>query len=85
MLSLALNICFVIVGGVFAAVIMFLPNEVERGFLLGPWSSMGISQWISMGLLAVAILIGSIGTAIAYQKAPSSVVGFLTSRMWVLR
>lgn len=36
---------------------------------------MDLSQWGSMGLLAMAILVGSIGTAIAYQNGPSSMIG----------
>jgi len=36
---------------------------------------MGSSQWLSMGLLALAILIGSIAAAIAYQNGPPSVIG----------
>ena len=75
LLSLALNISFVVVGGVTAAFIATLPNEVRQGFLLAPWAAMGPSQWLSMSLLAVAILIGSIGAAIAYQNGPSSVIG----------
>ena len=75
LLSLALNFSFVIVGGVTAAFITTLSNEVREGFLLAPWAVMGSSQWLSMSLLAVAILIGSIGAAIAYQNGPSSVIG----------
>lgn len=36
---------------------------------------MGQAEWISMGLMAAAILIGSIGTAVAYQNGPPSVIG----------
>ena len=75
LLSLTLNISFVIVGSVTAAFIATLPNEIREGFLLAPWAAMGSSQWLSMSLLAVAILIGSIGAAIAYQNGPSSVIG----------
>ncbi len=74
-LSLALNITFVFVGSVTAAFIMTFPDEARQGFLLAPWAVMGFSQWISMSLLAVAILIGSIGAAIAYQNGPSSMIG----------
>ena len=75
LLSLALNIAFVMVGGFAAAVIATFPNEMRQGFLLAPWSAMGPSQLFSMALLAIAILIGSIGAAIAYQNGPSSVIG----------
>jgi len=36
---------------------------------------MDLNQWLAMTLLSIAILIGSIGAAIAYQRAPSSVIG----------
>lgn len=75
MLSLALNICFVVVGVVAAAVIATIPDESRLGFLLAPWAKLSLSGWVSMGLLAIAILIGSIGAAIAYQNGPSSVIG----------
>jgi len=74
-LSLALNIGFIIVGGVAAAIILLLPMEVRQGFLLSPWTPMGKAEWISMGLLAAAILIGSIGAAIAYQNGPPAMIG----------
>ncbi len=74
-LSLALNIGFVFVGCVAAAFTTTFPDEARKGFLLAPWAAMGFPQWISMSLLAVAILIGSIGAAIAYQNAPSSIIG----------
>lgn len=74
-LSLALNITFVATGGLAALFISTLPNEMRNGFLLSPWSAMGFSEWITMGLLALAILIGSIGAAIAYQNGPPAMIG----------
>ena len=38
-------------------------------------SIMGQSEWVSMGLLAAAILIGSVGAAIAYQNGPPAMIG----------
>ncbi|NPD15784.1 DMT family transporter [Xinfangfangia sp. D13-10-4-6] len=74
-LSLALNIGFVVVGGLAAAIILLLPVTARQGFLLAPWAGMEPSEWLSMGLLAAAILIGSIGTAIAYQNGPPAMIG----------
>ena len=74
-LSLALNVTFVVVGGTVALFIAILMGETREGFLLAPWAVMGLSEWLSMGLLATAILVGSVGTAIAYQKGPSSLIG----------
>jgi len=75
LLSLALNVAFVVIGAAVASIISMLPGESRQGFLLAPWAEMGVSQWLSMSLLAVAILVGSIGAAIAYQNGPSSLVG----------
>ena len=74
-LSLALNIAFVIVGGVAAFFIAALPDDARSGFLLAPWASMAWAEWSSMFLLAIAILIGSVGAAIAYQNGPPSMIG----------
>ena len=75
MLSLALNIAFVVTGSVAAFCINSLFNESRDGFLLAPWTSMSSSEWLTMGLLAIIILTGSIGAAIAYQNGPPSVIG----------
>jgi drug/metabolite transporter (DMT)-like permease len=74
-LSLALNFAFVIFGAMAAGLILLLPHEARHGFLLAPWAAMGQTEWLSMGLLAAAILIGSIGAAIAYQNGPPAVIG----------
>lgn len=75
MLSLALNIGFVVIGGLAAAIILLLPETARQGFLLAPWAAMGPTEWLSMSLLAAAILIGSIGAAIAYQNGPPAMIG----------
>lgn len=74
-LSLALNSGFIIVGVVAAGIILLLPMELRQGFLLSPWTPMGHAEWTSMGLLAAAILIGSVGAAIAYQNGPPAMIG----------
>lgn len=75
MLSVALNAAFVIVGTLAALSIIVVAPGSREGFLLAPWAEMGGKEWMSMALLAVAILIGSVGAAIAYQKGPPSVIG----------
>jgi len=74
-LALALNITFVLVGAIAAWFVSGLADEMRQGFVLGEWNPMGSAQWLSMTLLATAVLIGSVGTVIAYQNAPSSVIG----------
>lgn len=74
-LSLALNVAFVVVGGVAAGVLSTLPDTARAGFLLAPWTQMGGMEWTAMSLLALAILIGSLGAAIAYQIGPPAMIG----------
>ncbi|MEC5209731.1 drug/metabolite transporter (DMT)-like permease [Psychrobacter sp. PL15] len=75
MLSLVLNLTFIIVGTLAAFFISSIVSEPRKGFLLASWTNMGFVEWALMALLAVAILIGSVGAAIAYQKAPPAVIG----------
>jgi drug/metabolite transporter (DMT)-like permease len=75
MLSLVLNITFIVVGGLASLVISQMADHDRTGFLLAQWSEMGTGEWTTMSLLAVAILIGSVGAAVAYQNGPSSMVG----------
>ena len=75
LLSLALNVAFICVGGLATFFTTTLAAESRQGFLLAHWSGMNSEQWLSMCLLAAAILIGSIGAAFAYQKGPSATIG----------
>lgn len=74
-LSLSLNLCFVVVGLGAAFLIGIFKGSEQDDFLLATWTPMGPREWMTMALLAVATLIGSIGTAIAYQSGPPSVIG----------
>ena len=75
-LSLTLNITFIAVG-LLATLVLPVLNDTgaPHGFLSPTWVSPGIAEITAITVLAVAILIGSIGTAIAYQIGESSVVG----------
>ena len=77
-LSLGLNLSFIVVGS-FAAGLIELwgppSDQVENhSFLLGQWIAIGTNEWFAMGVLATAVIIGSVGAAIAYQVGPSSIV-----------
>ena len=37
-------------------------------FLFGEWSTMGVTEWLTMAILAAGAIIGSIGAAIASQS-----------------
>ena len=75
-LSLSLNLAMFGIGAVASLAVWFWApvNACNNPFLLGQWINMSPREWLAMGLLAAAILIGSIGAAIAYQAGPSSVV-----------
>jgi drug/metabolite transporter (DMT)-like permease len=77
-LSLWSNIMMFITGAVITMVLMLVaqsPQMIEgQEFLLGPWSKMGMVEWAAIGVLSVAILIGSIGAAYAYQNGPPATI-----------
>ncbi len=74
-LSLALNLMFIIIGGLASGYILSAFDGLAQNFLVAEWAAMGVAEWRTMILLAIAILVGSIGTAIAYQNGPSSIIG----------
>jgi len=75
MLSLVLNVSFVLLGAIVAMCITTFPDASRQGFLIAPWAELEPSDWFTMAILAIVILIGSIGTAIAYQNGSPSVIG----------
>ncbi len=77
-LSAALNVMFIVMG-LAATVISYLANlgddvVSQNSFLRSDWISLGTMELAALIVLAVAILIGSIFAAIAYQSAASSTV-----------
>ena len=70
-LALWLNISFVIAGA-FAEPLF---GAIGAVVLAQSWSPMGLWDWATIAVLATTILIGGIGTAIAYQAGPAHVVG----------
>jgi drug/metabolite transporter (DMT)-like permease len=74
-LSVALNITFVVTGILSAILIDLFAVQPRTGFLLSPWAQMGNVEWAAMAILAASILIGSVGTAIAYQRARPEIIG----------
>lgn len=77
-LALALNVTFIIVGAIVTAGIVLSGLTQSLGsvnpFLFGPWAALGGDEWMALGSLAIAIVVGSIGAAVAYQSAPPSIV-----------
>jgi len=77
-LSLWMNICF-IGAGALAMLCLALWNPTAstialNPFLFGAWTPMWLAEWRIMGILAIAILVGSVGAALAYQKGPASLI-----------
>lgn len=74
-LSLLLNVSFVVVGSVASLAVLAAAATNQAHFLTERWLPMSMSDWMTMSALAVIILIGSIGAAVAYQSGPPSVIG----------
>lgn len=72
-LSLGLNVSFVVVG-LLATLLVGVTAAGQEAFLGGSWMAMGSADWLTMALLAVATLIGSVGAAVAYQAGPPATV-----------
>lgn len=77
-LSLWLNISFVGVGALALLLLKLWNPSAElialNPFLLGAWTPMWLDEWRVMSILAIAIVIGSVGAAMAYQNGPSSII-----------
>ena len=74
-LSGALNLAFIFVG--LAATLSggaISGESASSSFLSGTWAPMAAGEVVAILLLTIAILTASIGTAVAYQTGPSSVV-----------
>ena len=80
-LSLWLNLAMFFTGAVITLALMLVQQSPQvvggQEFLVGPWAEMGAKEWAAIGVLSVAILVGSIGAAYAYQNgAPATIATF---------
>jgi drug/metabolite transporter (DMT)-like permease len=77
-LSAALNATFILFGAIVSVGLLIAdPSAAQvsaNTFLLGDWVGISAREIIALAVLAAAILIGSIFTAVAYQSAASSTV-----------
>jgi drug/metabolite transporter (DMT)-like permease len=77
-LSLALNVAFLLTGTIVSAALAWWepsPAIVDLNpFLLGHWSVMSARNWEIITMLAVLIIAVSAGVAKAYQSAPSAII-----------
>jgi drug/metabolite transporter (DMT)-like permease len=70
-----LHLAFIFTGMAGLAGLGLFPSLAGETFLDTPWHALNTQEWRLMVLLAASILIASVGTAIAYQKAPTSIIG----------
>ena len=77
-LSLWFNLAFIGVGAlIFLIIRIWQPspsNIAANPYLLGDWLPMWIDEWRAMAILAIAITVGSVGAAIAYQAGRPSII-----------
>lgn len=71
----SLHVAFIATGLVGVVVLSVAPGLTSDSFLTSTWHTMTSAEWQLMGLLALSILIASVGTAVAYQKAPTAIIG----------
>ncbi|WP_236707102.1 DMT family transporter [Pseudomonas sp. Leaf129] len=77
-LALNLNLCLCLVGAlVLLGHRLQSPSSepVHEGFLAPHWVSLGPAQWGLLSVLAVLMVLMSVGVAKAYQLGPSTIVG----------
>lgn len=68
-LALALNVAFIVAG-----VGLGLFSGQEGSYIFGPWQSLDMVLIGTIAALALVILVGSVGAAIAYQNGPPATV-----------
>ncbi|GAB5471635.1 MAG: DMT family transporter [Rhodospirillales bacterium] len=74
-LSAILNFCFIVAGIVGTLIVSNTESQYYTLFLKADWTPMGLTEWIAMAILAISILFGSIGAAVAYQSGRPATVG----------
>lgn len=77
-LSLSLNITFIVIG-LIASLVLFIWQPAEsttaiNQFLFGDWIQLGSKEWLALCVLAIIVVIGSVLAAIAYQNGPPSLI-----------
>ncbi len=74
-LGLALNAGLLVAGSIGSVAVMLLVPETAEGFVLRRWHPMTPADWAMMAAFGVAMVLITAGVAIAYQSAPSAIVG----------
>ena len=77
-MALSLNLVM-LAAGIIMSVVFFLwqpQSEMANAYpyIFGNWSSVGVKEWLVLGLLAVLVIVIGMGMAGAYQAAPPSII-----------
>lgn len=72
-LALVFNLIALVIGLV-ATLASIGTSSTEPGFFTGPWRAMELWDWALILFLTGTMIVGSVGTAVAYQSAPSAIV-----------
>ena len=72
-LALVFNLLAVVLGGTASFASLGADTDAP-GLFMGTWLPMGGGEWALVLLLSGTMLIGSVGTAIAYQSGPSAII-----------
>lgn len=73
-LALIFNLLAIVLAGGASLATVTAGSEGGQSLFIGEWIPMGWTQWALIAFLSMTMLIGSIGTAIAYQWGPSSII-----------
>ena len=73
-LALVFNLLAAFLGGSASVFIVTDGFGLGGGSISGQWVTMDVPQWALVVLLSVMMLIGSVGTALAYQLGPASII-----------
>ncbi len=73
-LAFTFNLLAIVLSGGASLFSLFDGGVSGPGLFAGDWIPMGGTEWALIGLLSLTMLIGSVGTAFAYQWGPSSVI-----------
>lgn len=73
-LALVFNLIAIVLGGLASLGSLTQGDAAQVGLFMGTWLGMDAWQWALILLLSGTMLIGSVGTAIAYQSGPPSTV-----------
>lgn len=71
-LALVFNVIAFVLGGV--TTLGGLGTDAAMGLFTGPWVSMDVGYWLLLLLLSGTMLVGSVGTAVAYQSGPPAII-----------